>query len=249
MGLIGSARIYGERPVATSPDSDSSSKVQLDLSFVSQRFSGSDAQTLLSDAGFREWIASLWNSHQPYLLELAHYHLREWDRAEDVVQEMWVDFIKSLSRYEGRCSAKTWLVQILKRCIQKEKRRTVFTRTREGIFGIVERRHDDHHGRSVESQGIWNGSPEQLLLAQERLEQILRAREVLPKHQAEVWILRDISQWTSEEVSEALGLTPENERVLLHRARQRLKASLQSYFGEQRETKPAASKADDLQRS
>lgn len=230
--------------MATSPDADSS--VQLELLFRSKHFNGSNAQTLLSDAAFREWIANLWNSHQPYLLELAHYHLHDWDRAEEAVQETWVDFIKSLPRFEGRCSAKTWLVQILKRCMQKEQRRTVFTRTREAILGAVERGRDDHHGRGVESRENWSGSPEQLLLAHERLEQILRAREVLPNQQAEVWILRDISQWTSAEVSEALGLTPENERVLLHRARQRLKANLRRYFGEGRESKSAPSKAHDL---
>lgn len=233
--------------MAISPDSDSS--VQLELPFVSQRFKGIDAQALLSDAAFCEWIANLWSSHQPYLLELAHCHLHDRDRAEEVVQEMWVDFIESLPRFEGRCSAKTWLVQILKRCIQKERRRTVFTRARAAILGAVERGCDNHYRRSSQSREIWNESPEQSLLAQERLEQILRAHEVLPKQQAEVWILRDISQWTSAEVSEALGLTPENERVLLHRARQRLKAALRGYFGEGKATQPAPPKAHDLQRS
>lgn len=175
--------------------------------------------------------------------------MRDWDRAEEVVQEMWVDFIKSLPRFEGRCSAKTWLVQILKRCIQKERRRTVFIRAREAFLGVLERARDDRHGRDLESRGNWSGSPEQMLLAQEHLEQILRARKVFSKQQAEVWILRDISQWTSAEVSEALGLTPENERVLLHRARQRLKAKLRRYFGERKVAQNPPSKAHDLQRS
>lgn len=82
-----------------SADSDPSSNLQLELPFAAGRFKGRDLVSLLNDPIFQEWIASLWNRHQPFLLELAHYYLRDWDRAEDVVQEMWADFIKSLPRF------------------------------------------------------------------------------------------------------------------------------------------------------
>ncbi|MGH9440027.1 MAG: RNA polymerase sigma factor, partial [Terriglobia bacterium] len=176
--------------MATSADSDSSNPIQLELPYASRRFKGSDVRALVSDTSFREWVANLWNCYQPLLLELAHFHLRDWERAQEVVQEMWVDFIKSVARFEGRCSEKTWLVQILKRCIQKEQRRTVFTRAREAIIGAAQRGRDGYYGARVGLQEKWYESPEQLLLAQERLEQILRARRALPKKQAEVWILR-----------------------------------------------------------
>ncbi|MGH7866473.1 MAG: RNA polymerase sigma factor [Candidatus Dormibacteraceae bacterium] len=179
----------------------------------------------------------------------AHYHLRDWDRAQEVVQDTWVDLIESVPRFEWRCSEKTCLVQILRRCIQKEQRRTFLTRAREAIRGVVERRRDDHYGAGAGSQAKWYESPEQLLLTQERLEQIWRARRALPKRQAEVWILRDVLPWTPEEVSAALGLTPENQRVLRHRAHQRLKAKLRHYFGEAQTVQPRRSETHDLQRS
>lgn len=115
------------------------------------------------------------------MLELAHYHLRDWDRAEDVVREMWADFIKSLPRFEGRCSEKTWLVQILRRCIQKEQRQTVFTRAREVLMDVLGREPDDERGRKIEWSGNWYENPEQLVFAQECLEQIWRVGQVFPK--------------------------------------------------------------------
>jgi DNA-directed RNA polymerase specialized sigma24 family protein len=61
-------------------------------------------------------------------------------------------------------------------------------------------------------------NPEKALLMRECLEYILRVSHALPKRQAEVWILTDLFEWTAEEVSTALAISPENQRVLLHRA-------------------------------
>ena len=75
--------------------------------------------------GLREWVTQFWVRYQGLLLELANFQLRDRDRAEEVVQDTWVDFLKSLTRFEGRCSPKTWLVQILRRRIKKELRRMI----------------------------------------------------------------------------------------------------------------------------
>jgi RNA polymerase sigma-70 factor (ECF subfamily) len=229
--------------VATSADSDSSSKIQLELPFVSMRAKGSDIRALLNDEDVRNWIAHLWDQHQVLLMELAHYELRDWDLAQEVVQDTWVDFLKSLRRFEGRCSAKTWLVQILKRCIQKEQRRLMLSRMRSVLTGGREARTDRNESRDIAQA---QQDPEQRLLIEERLEHIMRAGRVLPKRQAEVWMLRDVSQWTSEEVSAALGITSENQRVLLHRARQRLRQELENCFGK---TERSVQHHNDLQRS
>ena len=184
------------------------------------------------DMALRKWITQLWILHQGVLLELAHFHLRDWDRAQEVVQDTWLDFLKGLPRFEGRCSPKTWLVQILKRCLKKERRRMIFRRTREALLGIEQaRRYDDASGRAA-PLGSRGRDPEHALLIQERLEYILRVSRALPERQAEVWILRDLFQWTAEEVSTALAISPENQRVLLHRARQRLRIELKRYFGD-----------------
>ncbi|HUY15126.1 MAG TPA: sigma-70 family RNA polymerase sigma factor [Terriglobia bacterium] len=215
---------------------DPPSEMQLELPFASRQPDEQGIRALFDDDGARAWIGQLWSLHQGLLLELAHFHLRDWDRAQEVVQDTWVDFLKSLNRFEGRCSAKTWLVQILKRCIKKEQRRAIFSRAREALIGVVEAGRDEHYGGRAPSRA--NESPEHALVAQERLEQILRAGRALPKRQAEVWIMRDVYEWTSEEASAALALSPANQRILLHRARQKLRVELHRYFGE---TPPARS--------
>jgi RNA polymerase sigma-70 factor (ECF subfamily) len=191
---------------------------------------------LTGEADLREWITQLWVRYQGVLLELANFHLRDRDRAQDVVQDTWVDFLNSLRRFEGRCSPKTWLVQILKRRVKKELHRMILRRAREALLGIAKvRSYDEYDARAAPFINRGN-NPEKALLMQERLEYILRVSRTLPERQAEVWILRDLYQWTSEEVSTALTISHENQRILLHRARQRLKLELERYFGE----KPAA---------
>lgn len=234
--------------MAVSADSDPPLKDQLELQFVSGYSGKEDVRALLNDHRLHDWLRQLWDQHQMLLLELAHYELRDWDRAEEVVQDTWVDFLNSLHRFEGRCSAKTWLVQILKRCIKKQQRRAIFSRAAEAILGAVERGRNDRYSRRVESRGNWYQNPEQRLLTQERLEHILRARQALPRRQADVWILRDVFQWTSEEVSVSLGIATENQRVLLHRARQRLRAELRDYFGNATAVQPGRVQSHDLQR-
>lgn len=185
-----------------------------------------------NDAALREWITQLWVQHQTVLLELAHFRLRDWDRAQEIVQDTWVDFLKSLSRFEGRCSPKTWLVQILKRRLKKELHRTILRRAREALFGIARVRHYDEYDARAAPFVNRGENPEKALLMQERLKYILRASHALPERQAQVWILRDLFQWTAEEVSTALAISPENQRVLLHRAHQRLKLELKRYLGD-----------------
>jgi RNA polymerase sigma-70 factor, ECF subfamily len=236
------------RSVAGSAECDPSSNTQFELAFVAGRFKGQDPATLLSDPAFQEWVANLWNRHQPFLLQFARHHVR--DRAEEVVQDMWVDFVKSVPRFEGRCSTKTWLIQILRRCIQKEQRRTVFTRAHEALMGLLGRGHDESYPATMEdSGGNWYENPEHLVLAQECLDEIWRAGRALAKRQAEVWFLRDVDGYSLQEVSAALGITTENQRVLRHRAHERLKAELRRYLGNTKAPQPVRKKAHDLQRS
>jgi RNA polymerase sigma-70 factor, ECF subfamily len=214
------------KPVGSPSDPNDGSNSQLPLPLGDQQ---TDER---KDAALRQWITQLWVLHQGVLLELAHFHLRDWDRAEEVVQDTWVDFLKSLSRFEGRCSPKTWLVQILRRRIKKELRRTILRRAHEALLGIARVRHYKEYDAPAAPITSRGENPEKALLMQECLEYILRVSHALPERQAEVWILRDLFQWTAEEVSTALAISAENQRVLLHRAHQRLRLELERYFGD-----------------
>ena len=235
--------------MATPTDPDAVSDLQLPLPLEARQTGEKGILALTSDAGLREWITQLWVRYQGLLLELANFHLRDRDRAQEVVQDTWVDFLKSLRRFEGRCSPKTWLVQILTRRLKKEQRRTLLRRAREAFLGIAaEWRYDDSGARAAPfaSRGE---NPEQAVLLQERLEYVLRVSRTLPERQAQVWILRDLFQWTSQEVSTALAISPENQRVLLHRVRQRLKLELERYFGQTSAAQSHGADSNDLQRA
>jgi RNA polymerase sigma-70 factor (ECF subfamily) len=234
--------------VPTPADPETPRKIQLRLPFKPRQLDEEESRALANDAGGQAWISQLWNLYQGFLLELAHYHLHDWDRAQEVVQDTWIDFLKGLHRFEGRCSAKTWLVQILKRCIKKEQKRTILRRAREALMGVAQAGSSGHDSGTME---IWRGGsndPEQLLIAHECLEHIMRAERSLPKRQAEVWMMRDLFQWTSEEVSTTLAISPENQRILLHRARQRLKLELERDFGKAPSAESRRTHSHDLQR-
>ena len=76
----------------------------------------------------------------------------------------------------------------------------------------------------------WGPAPEERLLAAEAREAIETAIETLPESQRQVITLRDVEGWSAEEVCDALEITEVNQRVLLHRARAKVRASLAEYL-------------------
>jgi RNA polymerase sigma-70 factor (ECF subfamily) len=81
----------------------------------------------------------------------------------------------------------------------------------------------------------WDDIPEERLVADETRKRFRAAIDALPERYAVVFVLRDVEGWPSEDVCALLGLTPANQRVLLHRARARVRAAVEQYLeGEQR---------------
>ena len=72
-------------------------------------------------------------------------------------------------------------------------------------------------------------APESLVLQKEARETIERELKTLPEAQRTVLVLRDLEGWSSEEVCNVLAITETNQRVLLHRGRQRLRSALERY--------------------
>ena len=168
--------------------------------------------------------------HRP-LLRIAETYVGRGATAEDIVQETWVSVVDHLEDFEGRSALKTWIVRIL---VNKAKTR----RTRDKRFvsheddedGSLDHRFLDHRFSGL---GFWKGmpefarGPEEALLGKEARGWLSAALEALPEAQRAVVTLRDVEEWTSEEVCNALGVSESNQRVLLHRGRQRLRAALE----------------------
>jgi RNA polymerase sigma-70 factor, ECF subfamily len=179
----------------------------------------------------------------PFLLRLALMHVPSRAVAEEVVQDTWVAVLNGIDRFEGRSSLRTWLASILlnnaRTRSQRERRVLPFSfmrRWREE--GRDEPAVDPDRFQSVRDQcpGNWSrppaewDSPEERLSSDEARRVLLEAIAALPVRQREVIALRDISGWSAAEVCNALGLTETNQRVLLHRARSKVRAALERHF-------------------
>jgi RNA polymerase sigma-70 factor (ECF subfamily) len=160
--------------------------------------------------------------------------------AEEVVQETWLRVLGALDRFEGRSSLKTWVFRILvntaKTRAQREGRTIPFSalqdvsRVPEASVEPDRFLPDDH----PHHPGGWAVPPRELpedrLLAAETRERIADAIEALPASQRAVISLRDVEGWSSEEVRNALDISEVNQRVLLHRARAKVRQALEDYL-------------------
>ena len=184
--------------------------------------------------------------YAPAMLRLAMVYVGAWAVAEEVVQEAWVGILEGLGRFEGRSSLKTWMFRILtnraKTRAQREGRSIPFSSLEDSDTDHAEHAVDpdrflpvDHRwpGGWISFPGSWEEIPEEHILSQETRACIHQAIEALPPNQREIITLRDIDGWTSEETCAFLGISEVNQRVLLHRARSKVRRVLEEYFEEE----------------
>jgi RNA polymerase sigma-70 factor (ECF subfamily) len=156
--------------------------------------------------------------------------------ADEVVQEAWLGVLQGLGGYEGRASLRTWifriLVNIAKTRGQREARSVPFA-TLAGD-DLDEPTWDpaafDRTGVWSTLPFDWRGMPDERVTGRETLTVIGHAIASLPPMQAEVIRLRDVLGWSSDEVRNALDLTDTNQRVLLHRARAKVRAAVEAHL-------------------
>jgi RNA polymerase sigma-70 factor (ECF subfamily) len=173
------------------------------------------------------------------MLRVAQMYVRDRATAEEVVQETWLAVLNGIDRFEGRSSLKTWLFRILtnraKTRGQRDGRMVPFS----ALAGASDEPDpsvdpDRFFGPDSPHPGAWAAPPvawpQEKLLESETLGVIEMAIDELPEAQRDVILLRDIDGWTPMEVSDALGITDGNQRVLLHRARSRVRAALEHYL-------------------
>jgi RNA polymerase sigma-70 factor (ECF subfamily) len=185
------------------------------------------------EAAFMELIREL----NPSLLRVARMFVPTSALAEDVVQETWLAVLNGIDRFEGRSSLKTWIFRILTNTAktrgERERRSVPFSTLdpEEGGFEpAVERSRFTGTGHWAVLPRAW---PEDRLLANETRSMIERAIERLPPSQRTVITLRDVEGWTADEVRNALELSETNQRVMLHRARAKVRSALEQYLSEE----------------
>ncbi|MBS1678394.1 MAG: sigma-70 family RNA polymerase sigma factor [Actinobacteria bacterium] len=181
-------------------------------------------------AGDEAAFVELAARHQAAMLRLASAFVPSPAVAEEVVQDTWVAVLRGIDRFEGRASFKTWLLAIL---VNRAKS-TGMSEARNVPIGDVGSAVDPSR---FDAGGAWSSPPrhwveesEDRLMARGlrgRLEATLRR---LPPRQRAIVILRDIDGLDSDEVCRVLDISAGNQRVLLHRARSRLRQALEEFI-------------------
>jgi RNA polymerase sigma-70 factor (ECF subfamily) len=192
-------------------------------------------------AGDEAAFMALVRRHHAAMVRVAQIYVGNRSIAEEVAQDAWVGALNGLERFEGRSSLKTWLFRIVTNLAKtravREGRTIPFSalRTPENV---PEPAVDPDRFRSPEDPrwpGHWASKPqewpEQRLLAGETLQLVDAAIDALPASQRAVIVLRDVEGWSSGEVCNALELSETNQRVLLHRARSKVRKALEAHLG------------------
>ncbi len=173
------------------------------------------------------------------MLRVAQMFVRDRATAEEVVQETWLAVLNGIDRFEERSSLKTWLFRILtnraKTRGQRDGRMVPFSSLAgagEGDEPSVDP--DRFLGPDSPHPGAWAAPPrawpQEKVLEHETLDVIHMAIDELPEAQREVIRLRDVEGWSPMEVADALDISDGNQRVLLHRARSKVRAALERYL-------------------
>jgi RNA polymerase sigma-70 factor, ECF subfamily len=208
---------------------------------VEQLLSREDARLVAAlRAGDESAFAALMRIYGGGMLRVAQMYVSSRAVAEEVVQEAWLGVLRGIDRFEGRSSLKTWLFRIVVNTAKtrgvREARTVPFSAFEDESGATVSA--DRFLGESERFPGHWAAPPaswgrvpDDVLVADETIDVIRREIDRLPPAQRTVMTLRDIDGLSAEEVCNALELTETNQRVLLHRARAKVRAALEEYMG------------------
>jgi len=176
------------------------------------------------------------------LLHLARTYVSNPEAAREAVQETWIAVITGIDRFEQRSSLKTWVWRILVNVARskgvKEHRSIPFASLASELdhdeYAVAPdrfRKPGDHWPGHWASPPVpWDEEPEDRLLGRETLSVVTTAIGQLPANQQTVITLRDVEGWEPDEVCNALEISETNQRVLLHRARSKVRRALEVHF-------------------
>ncbi len=201
-----------------------------------------DELTLLSLLRQRDETAftQLVEQYHSSLVRLATIYVQDTRIAEEVAQETWLAVLHGLDLFEGRSSLKTWIFTILANKAKTRggrETRTISYADWEDRPAVSPDRFNDSsaekwpdHWARGSAPASWDEIPEDLLLSQETLNIIREAIDQLPESQRSVIALHDMEELSAQEICNILEISETNQRVLLHRARSRVRQALEDYL-------------------
>ena len=184
-------------------------------------------------AGDEATFERLVREYSPAMLRVAQLYVGSRAAAEEVVQDTWIGVLNGIGRFEGRSSLKTWIFRILTNIAktrgQREGRSVPFSALGSGDDQAVDPDRFAQDGQWASPPRSFR--PEERLLGRETLDVVERAIAALPPSQALVITMRDVEGFGAEETRNVLGISETNQRVLLHRARAKVRQALEDYLG------------------
>ena len=187
-------------------------------------------------------FAALVHEHHASMIRVARLYVESAAAAEEVAQEAWLGVLNGLARFQGRCTLRAWILSIVSNCA-----RTRGARDKRSVPLSCLAAEDEGGGASVDPDrfladghprwpGHWSQPPEpwsdDALVSRETLDAVRAAMEQLPPTQRAVMTMRDVEGLGSEETCQVLGISEANQRVLLHRARSKVRKALEGYLRE-----------------
>jgi RNA polymerase sigma-70 factor, ECF subfamily len=205
-----------------------------------------DEEQLLAQLrdGDEDAFCTLVRRHTPSMTRVAMAFVARRAVADEVVQETWLNVIRSLDAFEGRSSLRTWIYAILGNCARRraeqEDRLVPWSdmaahEASGDELGVSRGRFFDGgrwDGMWSTAVSRWEDLPEERLVSSEVRTTLLEAIGALPRMQRAVITLRDVEGWSPEEVCDYLGLSDGNQRILLHRARAAARSAIERYLEE-----------------
>jgi len=148
--------------------------------------------------------------------------LRDDAEAEEMVQEGWVRAYQHLNQFEGRASFSTWLTRIgvhealarIRRRARHEEIDGMEEVQKNSIDGLSSTVIPEHHASNAEVRSLLESSI-----------------DALPDLYRHVFVLRDVEEMSTEEAAECLGISEDNVKMRLHRARAQLRRELYARAG------------------
>jgi RNA polymerase sigma-70 factor (ECF subfamily) len=199
----------------------------------------SDDRVLVEALRRRDEAAFAWllARYDATLRRVAGGFVRTPASADEVVQETWLAVIAGIDRFELRSTVKTWVFRILMNQARtrgsREARVDVVADVDEHVPSVDPRRFRGGigplrgHWRKGAGPTPWDDQPAERLASAEAMALVAAAIGELPGRQRTVITLRDVDGWTAAEVCDVLDLSEANQRVLLHRARARVRQAIE----------------------
>jgi RNA polymerase sigma-70 factor (ECF subfamily) len=182
--------------------------------------------------GDEEAFTRLVDQHHETLRRIARSYVPSAAVADEVVQDTWLAVIQGIWAFEGRSSLRTWILRIL---INRARTRALREGRMVPLFDPETSDSEALEGPAAAARltGTHESgpSPEACLLTEESRVLLRAAIDTLPASQRVVLTMRDLAGYSSEEVCNALGLSETNQRVILHRARSKVRSKLTAHFG------------------